>query len=368
MIEYKGPCPVCSQATINKYLRRKCVQPGAFDLDGRPKDYMWADNYAPHVPPHYLFIAYCPHCYFADILEDYRNPDARSVIEKLVKDRVNEVRGKSGILKALGEFVDTQGEEVSYSSTLLIHLLAIYIQELLPPNIRPMQKIGRLYLRTAWLYRESGEQEPSQFKKVSFNERPSLCDYLKEVKKEWPELPISEEASMRKAMVYYEHVTSDDVKEDVQILLLISNILRILSEYPRALSYLERADKITKAQQGKHIRLLDQNREQASLSSKQEAWNKQQLDWFKNQNGKIIHYIKDVKDAIWHTEAPKAREILGTVRRQKPEEITGKLLETGLHQVTVQRILAENLRARPDSTRHKGNALWRSFKEFLDLE
>jgi hypothetical protein len=79
-------------------------------------------------------------------------PDNTDYCRWVIKCHKDARNGSDPVLQLLGG--GNQYENISFDSAMRIHLLAAYLQLLSPSDVIDSYKIGRLFLRIAWLYRE----------------------------------------------------------------------------------------------------------------------------------------------------------------------------------------------------------------------
>jgi hypothetical protein len=149
----QATCPVCGRQAAQRDLRAATYLEEAWDSDHRVARYRWLDPEFAHLhPPHYA-LWHCPSCLFTDFKDDFRNPPATSDRFRQLRLLIlRRLKDQDAVLLALGGAIDV--EEMSFETALTTHLLALYLQELPAEEHRDPHKIGRLALRTAWLYRE----------------------------------------------------------------------------------------------------------------------------------------------------------------------------------------------------------------------
>ena len=149
----QATCPVCGRQASQRELRAQTYVEEAWDSDHRVARYRWLDPEFADLNPPYYALWHCPSCLFTDFKDDFRSPAAATdrfrQLRLLVLRRLKE---QDATLLALGGAIDIEG--MSFETALTMHLLALYLHELLPEEHQDPHKIGRLALRTAWLYRE----------------------------------------------------------------------------------------------------------------------------------------------------------------------------------------------------------------------
>lgn len=156
LYDRSGLCPACGTKSVYADFLS-----GAFAEEGRESDqhvigYRWLKPDLPALhPPHYA-IATCPHCGYTDLKSDFFAAEpghahpAKEILP-LLKAACQRPNSPAACLRA-----GLRPGPVDFPAALRLHLLAIAVQELLPAERRDHLKVARLYLRTAWLYREQG--------------------------------------------------------------------------------------------------------------------------------------------------------------------------------------------------------------------
>jgi hypothetical protein len=176
--EKETPCPACRATSTQRFFKIRWVLPKERESDQHVVRYRWLDDKVEPVHPPYYFVAYCPHCFFADQFEDYNKPQEVDN-GRYILDMYRRSGGRSNpVVSFLGERVRYQ--EIDFESALNLHLLAAYTQLQVPPDSRAHYKLGRILLRVAWLYRE--RQDPDS------REQPRLVpqedNYLGKLRKQ----------------------------------------------------------------------------------------------------------------------------------------------------------------------------------------
>jgi len=161
-VEKNIVCPVCKNAMVLKYPNPKLYAAASRDTDRRITAYTWAQGIQTAVVPHYYAVIQCPQCLFADLKDNFENP-RHSAKDRLVFDARNNLEFKQVmILKKLHRLIDSDIEQLNLNSAIAIHLSSIFCA-LLPEKEEDIDhnKLGRLFLRLSWLYREQrGDVEP----------------------------------------------------------------------------------------------------------------------------------------------------------------------------------------------------------------
>jgi len=115
--------------------------------------YKWLSEKCEVAHPPLYFVFYCPECHFADAANDFSKP-LDNEFSKLV---IRQFQKMSPKWKTRVDFLigHIDYENLDFRSALALHLLALCIQRISMPDSQDNYKIGRLFLRVAWLYREA---------------------------------------------------------------------------------------------------------------------------------------------------------------------------------------------------------------------
>ncbi len=157
LYDRSGVCPACTAKSPYPDFMS-----GSYAEEGRESDqhvtrYRWLKPDLPPLHPPYYAIALCPQCGYTDFKTDFFNAEPGQVhigkhILALLKTEARRSTSPVATLKK-----GLRPGPVDFPMALRLHLLAVAVQELLPPERRDHMKLARLYLRTAWLYREQGD-------------------------------------------------------------------------------------------------------------------------------------------------------------------------------------------------------------------
>lgn len=146
--------------------------PDRIESDQHIASYRWLSEKSEPVHPPLYFIFFCPLCQYADAATDFTKPaESEYAIYILRQFKKFTERGKN-VIEHLLQFVDY--DNIDFCSALALHLLAAYEQLLPSADMQDNYKIGRLFLRIAWLFREAkasqaeeAEQKSAQTEEVS---------------------------------------------------------------------------------------------------------------------------------------------------------------------------------------------------------
>jgi len=162
-IETNAICPVCKNQFVLKYPNPKLYVAAGREADQRVTGYNWAQGMKTDEIPHYYAVLQCPQCLFADFRENLENPRPGPKENKLYEARRNLDFKNVVVLKKLRRLVSE--EKMDLKSALSLHMSAVFSALLPSKEFIDQNKLGRLYLRLSWLYRElTGDTaEPEEF-------------------------------------------------------------------------------------------------------------------------------------------------------------------------------------------------------------
>ncbi len=225
---------------------------------------------------------------------------------------------------------------------LNLHLLAIFIQELVPDDLRDTSKLGSYYLRTAWLIREQKAAEDPG------GQWATCQQFLEKLALLWEGLPRSEEDCLKRAAEYYEkayqgHPRYADIVTATELMLLISDIYirsRDMQQAMRCLNTVMQTGQKFRAKQGE---LLRREKEEGKLTMARKA----QIDAQSNRINVLMERAGDLRQMIIKkriaAQEPKARAAIEklTAQGMDPEAIREKLKEIGFEPQLITTLLGE---------------------------
>lgn len=161
-IDHNVVCPVCKNLYKIHYPNPRMYVASGRDSDHRVTGYTWTQGVQTDEIPHYYAVAQCPQCLFADFRENLESPKQGMKEIKLYETRRNMDFKKVLILRKLKRLISE--EKINIKGAICLHLSALYIALQAPKEHWDYNKLGRLYLRTSWLFKElrgdSFEPEP----------------------------------------------------------------------------------------------------------------------------------------------------------------------------------------------------------------
>ncbi|MEA1996252.1 MAG: DUF2225 domain-containing protein, partial [Gemmatimonadota bacterium] len=222
-VKKKIPCPVCEARVENRFIMPKSYLEKNVESDRHVLEYKWLDEAFQGFHPPFYHFWHCPRCKYTATQNDFLKPTRDSGNNFAMIKRC--LRNMSPANK---ETTDTLAHEINYekmdfSVALNAHLLAVFIQELIPDKERNPSKLGSYWLRTAWLIRE---QKAGGDPGGLWAEQMKL---LEKVAGTWPEAPHSEADCLKKAAAYYKtayenHPRYDDMVKATDLMILIADV------------------------------------------------------------------------------------------------------------------------------------------------
>ena len=328
-------CPVCGTTSEQRWFKAKIYSEQNIDVDKHVQDFVWTEKvFKKYYPPLY-YMWHCYNCHYTDSYVDFENPlkDSFSnfrIIKNAFIDQYQDDPRVEKIIDKLGENIDY--DKMNYYQAIKLHLLAIFIQEILKDNEeRDSLKIGRYYLRLGWLYRELGQKE-----EISNKIKSTLDKLIKFLKKGWPEVAGDEQSALNKAieMLNQAFKTSHAVKSvvaEVDLLMLVAGIYIKLKETEEALKILSSV--LGRAQKTKH-RLTQKIRgsEKSKVPMPGEELRRLEIQMKRLDSlmSKARDIISDLKTDRMKEEREKAKEIIKTLGELPTQEIREILLKEGI--------------------------------------
>ncbi len=183
----KVTCPICKFKSEQRRFKLKIYAEKNVDIDKHVQLYAWIDkDFQNYHPPLYYFW-HCPNCYFTESYQDFEEPGKPIWSTfRLLKDdftqKFQEDQKVEKLVTWLSKGIDY--DSMNFTQSVRLHLLAIFIQMILSEEKDvDTLKVGRYYVRTGWLLRE--------MKEMKSKELGTVKSILAEVKKLWPEVPVS---------------------------------------------------------------------------------------------------------------------------------------------------------------------------------
>ncbi len=336
-------CPICDRDSRQRYVKSKLYTPSLVESDQHVVEYSWESPKYEGIRPNFYHIWHCPHCHFSDEKEVFRGEDNSGGKLELIREKLLIAsRAPDSFVTRLGQEVDLVQEYVTLESALCAHLLATYIQEMLSPNMRQYQKLGKFYLRTAWLYREKAAwNAPETGVPQGFDSYRAFFESLQE---EWPNLPLEEEDALDKAIVHYREDLDrskrvDDVRYEVTVTFLLAELYRRLDRLDDTLKAVRTVFQLaTRKRQGVR-QALDSGISKGKGTQQQIEGMRSLISWLNNAIDRATNMSEEVNEIFFRNEYPAAREAVLAMDEPTPRTILGRLREKEFHEITCRRVV-----------------------------
>ncbi len=150
-------CPVCSKESRQQKLKNRLCSSAEQESDQHVIRWNWTDPQYEGIKPQFYVLLHCPSCSYTDMIADYENPSG-DIKFGGIKKLFESLKGPDKeFLKKLTPLIAVH--PMTFESAMNAHLANIYIQELpQEKEYKNLVKLGRLYLRAAWLWRERAPQ------------------------------------------------------------------------------------------------------------------------------------------------------------------------------------------------------------------
>ena len=316
-------CPICENINQMRQFKTKIFAEKNVDFDKHVQAYGWKNSDFSFIHPPLYFFWHCHNCNFTDNPVDFENPTKEywnnfQHVKELFVDKIKNDKKAAALVQKLSEAIDY--DKMTFLMSIKLHFMAIFIQELpQEQEHREFLKLGRYYLRNAWLFRDLGRQEkgPEKVQK--------LTAAFSKLKQFWPEIPVDEDTNLRKAAEYMEmafklHPGIKSPAAELDLVLMISGIYFKLKEYEQAANFcnmvIQRGQK-SKAKLEERIKTLEANEN----SSADEI---RKLDIVIKKGGQIVSKARDLLADInvirLKEQKEKALKILKKFSDETPAE------------------------------------------------
>jgi hypothetical protein len=306
--------------------------------------YKWESPIFEGIHPNYYHIWHCAFCNFCDEKEVFRGEDDSGGKLELIREKLLIAsKAPKSFINRMGGTIDMEQEYVTLEAALCSHLQAIYIQKILTPNMRQYAKLGRLYLRTAWLYREKTAWDmPYGSAPVGY---ASYDEFFLKLAVEWPELPLDENVCIDSAIEFYREALDrskrvDDARYEIGVTFLLADLhLRRERLDDAAICIRHVFQNATSKRQGTRT-ALDGGISRGKLNEKQIESMRSLITWLNNAIERSKLFSDKINNMIFEKEYPSAREKLLNVQGLTVKGILELLKTEGFHDVTCKRVAA----------------------------
>jgi len=289
----KVECPVCHNLTEHFIFKSKICIPHKIDSDNYVVEYQWIDKTYKECRPSFYAIWACTTCGYADFPEyfekylespSYEFTKLRDIILKETADR-------EGVLFKLLSQVKLDVPELEFETAMNMHQLALYCHDYLFENNEDYEKLGRLYLRTSWLFRE---HKLLQIKEKEYAGFSSYWVYLDSLKGKWPTIPLTEQLSYGKAAhcfseIVYQDFTYDEAVKNIKLILLAAELYLRSEDYAQAHRILHSVISLGMEVRNDIRKMMNEKKTSGELTPKEE-------NFFTTRINKITNQLSDIHD------------------------------------------------------------------------
>lgn len=227
-------CPMCGLSGSQYRLNPRQYWHTSREVDLQPSGYR-CRGVAESVHPPLLAMWHCTGCFFTAQAADFQDPlkgvlIRTDTVASSLKERARTDAGFRRLIETLR--ADVRLDEINFYQAIKLHLLAYWIWDEIGRMVKQDYLTQASYvLQLAWLYRDLQTVDPARAQTVA-----RLEQLFVDVRRDWPEVPATEEASLRKALSYYEDslsisTFSKDAMNEVTALHRIGRIQMQLKEY-----------------------------------------------------------------------------------------------------------------------------------------
>lgn len=313
-------CPVCRNFTENFVLKSKMFVPDKVDTDNYVIKYNWIVKGYLECPPSFYALWVCTTCGYADFPEYFETYLQQQTFEfNKMKDTVlKETAEKEGVINKLRRQIDLsrEAEGLEFETVMNMHLLAIYCNDVLLPGNSELSKLGRVYLRTAWLHRD--------FVNYNIENRPfggfnTYWEYLDSLKPLWPDIPVEEKQSFDKAAHYYSEIIYQDFSYEeavrkIKLIRLATELYCRSKNYKKAYELIHSVVKLGLDLTDEIRKSIDARRIKKELTEKEERYLLGRIEKIQRQLSDVHDKYLEIKEAwvdVYQKEVDEVAELYG---------------------------------------------------------
>ena len=369
----KVACPICETVSSQRMFKAKCYSEQKVDIDKHVLKFGWVDKDFNNFHPPLYYYWHCPNCKFTESYLEFENPGKPTWSNfREMKERyptmIAEQPSTRKLIKWLGKDVDY--EKVTFLMAFRLHILAIYIQEIMDTrsadnsdededededdeeageDLRDPLKLGRFYLRLGWLLkemREGAEEElksekapaeegedgkPKKKSKARREELATARKILKELGKVWEDVPPTEGATFLRAaqfmtLAFERHPAIKNVAAATDMLLWIAGIYLCMNQEKKGLETLNQVlGSGQKAKTKMEIRMKN-----ANMSPEEEKQLNKWLSSVDRSIAKARDLMADIQYKKNQVIKAKAKKLIAKMEGQEPDVIRARLAKEGI--------------------------------------
>jgi hypothetical protein len=237
---------------------------------------------------------------------------------------------------------DIDYDKMTFSMAIKVHLLAVFIQQLVPEDSRDSSKLASYYLRVGWLFREQKGKDDADGSQAEAEE------FLEKISRLWTDVPRSEEECLTTAASYFEqayqsHPRYGDIVTASDLMLLIADIYLRSKDIKKAMTSIN-----TVMQSGMKFRtaqqeLIRKEKEAGNLSMSRKA----QIDAQTNRVNALMDKAgamrQDIVQIRITQQEPKAKQVVAKLQAagHDTEVIREKMKEMNFEPALILQLLGE---------------------------
>ena len=335
-------CPMCNAKSENRFIMPKSYVEKTVESDRHVAAYKWMDeDYVQFHPPFYHFW-HCSSCKYTASQRDFLKPgeDSHDNYSLIKKTFIQMSPAQKQIAQLLGSEIDY--DKIDFKMAMNLHLLAIFIQQLVSIEDRDTSKIASYYLRTGWLIREQkARQDPD-------GQMADYANFLAKLVKLWPEVPQTEDECLKTAAANFEkayqsHPKYADVVHATDLMILIADIYLRANDMAMAMKSLNNV-----MQTGQKFRQqISETMRREKEAGKLDLTRKAQIDAQASRVNVLMEKAGDMRQEIIKVkiaeQEPKAKAVVAKLEGagMDSELIREKLKELNFEPQLITKLLGE---------------------------
>jgi hypothetical protein len=360
----KVECPVCRNLTEHFVLKSKIFIPHEIDTDNYVISYQWIDKSYKECRPSFYSLWACTTCGFADFPEYFeRFLEAPSYDFNKLKDIIlQETADKEGILFKLLSNVNLNVPELEFETVMNIHQLAVYSYDYLLENNEEHEKLGRLYLRTSWLFRDFKLLNIQNKEYAGFE---NYWKFLESLRVKWPTIPLTEDSCYAKAayhfsQIIYQDFTYDEAVRNIKLILLSAELYLRSKNFQEAYRILHGVIKLGIDLRSEIRRMMDDKKREKTLKPEEEKFLTSRINKISNQLSDVHDKYIEVQEKWADLYEDTVRAILEENQGKEQDEIFKELEENKVPQELINYLKGHDLRLKPGAD---DKNFWRFWKK-----
>ncbi len=327
-------CPVCGGVTENFVFKTKVVIPREVEPDNYVITYQWIDKGYKKYPPAFYVLWVCKSCGYADFPEYFQvfNKSHTYEFTILKKAILKDKKDKKSLIPEIIKCIDLDGDEISFETSMNIHLLALYCNVKLYPDNDNFEKIGRLYLRNAWLFRDF---KRLGLKDKEYNGYKTYWEYIKSLRNFWTEIPVDEESNISKAAYFFSSIIMQDFSyekavKNIKFICLSAELFLRLNDFKSAYKIIHGVVKLGFDMRREINETLQNKRKNSELTRQEERILFSRSDRISRELSGIHDKYREVKDKWINFYMPQIEEIIKENQWSTPQVLITKLEEANI--------------------------------------